>query len=110
MGAEGNSSAIASSTFSPPRQVSSQSCTSATRAFFSSAGISTSKRELLQARPVYAVFVVKVLIDLRMVRGHLHGIARYALELARRLPVLEPGWQFMGLIAPAGLPDDLGPL
>lgn len=54
--------------------------------------------------------MVKVLIDLRMVRGHLHGIARYALELARRLPALEPGWQFTGLIAPAGLPDDLGPL
>lgn len=54
--------------------------------------------------------MVKVLIDLRMVRGHLHGIARYALELARRLPALEPGWQFIGLIAPAGLPDDLGPL
>lgn len=54
--------------------------------------------------------MVKVLIDLRMVRGHLHGIARYALELARRLPTLEPGWQFSGLIAPDGLPDDLGPL
>ncbi len=54
--------------------------------------------------------VVKVLIDLRMVRGHLHGIARYALELARRLPALEPGWQFVGLTAPAGVPDDLGEL
>ena len=54
--------------------------------------------------------VVKVLIDLRMVRGHLHGIARYALELARRLPALEPGWQFTGLTAPAGVPDDLGEL
>jgi glycosyltransferase involved in cell wall biosynthesis len=54
--------------------------------------------------------VVKVLIDLRMVRGHLHGIARYALELARRLPLLEPGWQFIGLTAPAGVPDDLGQL
>ncbi|MFZ5440991.1 MAG: glycosyltransferase family 4 protein [Myxococcota bacterium] len=54
--------------------------------------------------------MVKVLIDLRMVRGHLHGIARYALELARRLPQLEPGWQFVGLTAPAGVPDDLGAL
>ncbi len=54
--------------------------------------------------------MVKVLLDLRMVRGHLHGIARYALELARRLPLLEPGWQFIGLTAPAGVPDDLGEL
>lgn len=54
--------------------------------------------------------MVKVLLDLRMVRGHLHGIARYALELARRLPALEPGWQFVGLTAPDGVPDDLGDL
>ena len=59
---------------------------------------------------MYAWRVVKVLIDLRMVRGHLHGIARYALELARRLPALEPGWQFTGLTAPGGMPDDLGEL
>lgn len=52
----------------------------------------------------------RVLIDLRMVRGPLHGIARYALELARRLPQLEPGWQFIGLIGPDGVPDDLGDL
>ncbi len=45
-----------------------------------------------------------------MVRGHLHGIARYALELARRIPALEPGWQFVGLTAPQGVPDDLGEL
>lgn len=45
-----------------------------------------------------------------MVRGSLHGIARYALELARRLPQLEPGWQFVGLIGPDGVPDDLGDL
>ena len=51
----------------------------------------------------------KVLIDLRMVRGRLHGIARYALELARRLPRLAPAWQFAGLIGPAPLPE-LGPL
>ena len=49
----------------------------------------------------------KVLIDLRMVRGALHGIARYALELARRLPLLEPGWEFSGLTGPDGLPGDL---
>ena len=57
-----------------------------------------------------AVVVPKVLIDLRMVRGALHGIARYALELARRLPALEPGWQFVGLTGPDGLPPDLGEL
>lgn len=45
-----------------------------------------------------------------MVRGQLHGIARYALELARRMPALEPTWQFVGLTPRAGLPDDLGPL
>jgi glycosyltransferase involved in cell wall biosynthesis len=45
-----------------------------------------------------------------MVRGPLHGIARYALELARRLPKLEPGWQFVGLVGPDGVPDDLGEL
>ncbi|MBK7863991.1 MAG: glycosyltransferase family 4 protein [Archangiaceae bacterium] len=45
-----------------------------------------------------------------MVRGPLHGIARYALELARRLPQLEPGWHFVGLMGPDGVPDDLGDL
>ncbi|MBL8918275.1 MAG: glycosyltransferase family 4 protein [Myxococcaceae bacterium] len=45
-----------------------------------------------------------------MVRGPLHGIARYALELARRIPPLEPGWQFVGLTGPDGVPDDLGDL
>jgi glycosyltransferase involved in cell wall biosynthesis len=54
--------------------------------------------------------VAKVLLDLRMVRGALHGIARYALELARRLPVLEPRWQFLGLVGPDFAPDDLGEL
>lgn len=54
--------------------------------------------------------MAKVLLDLRMVRGPLHGIARYALELARRIPALEPGWQFVGLINPRGVPDDLGDL
>jgi glycosyltransferase involved in cell wall biosynthesis len=52
--------------------------------------------------------VAKVVLDLRMVRGALHGIARYALELARRLPRLEPSWQFIGLTGPDGLPNDLG--
>ncbi len=51
-----------------------------------------------------------VLLDLRPVRGALHGIARYALELAGRLPRLRPEWRFVGLTGPAGLPDDLGPL
>ncbi|MDY7224866.1 glycosyltransferase family 4 protein [Hyalangium rubrum] len=45
-----------------------------------------------------------------MVRGRLHGIARYALELARRLPALAPDLRFMGLTAPEGLPSDLGAL
>ncbi len=46
-----------------------------------------------------------------MVRGRLHGIARYALELARRLPALAPpGWRFAGLTGPAGLPSGLGAL
>lgn len=51
-----------------------------------------------------------ILIDLRMVRGRLHGIARYALELARRLPALAPDLSFLGLTAPEGLPSDLGAL
>src|SRR5204863_432029 len=36
--------------------------------------------------------------------------ARYALELARRMPQLEPGWQFIGLVGPDGVPDELGDL
>lgn len=52
----------------------------------------------------------KVVIDLRMVRGTLHGIARYALELACRLPPLAPEWEFVGLTSPQGLPSDLGAL
>src|SRR5438128_770674 len=52
----------------------------------------------------------KILIDLRMVRGRMHGIARYALELAKRVPSLAPDWRFFGLTDPCGLPDDLGPL
>jgi glycosyltransferase involved in cell wall biosynthesis len=54
--------------------------------------------------------VASILIDLRMVRGRLHGIARYALELARRLPALAPDLRFMGLTAPEGLPEGLGAL
>ncbi len=52
--------------------------------------------------------MAKVAIDLRMVQGRLHGIARYALELARRLPALAPNWSFVGLTGPRGLPADLG--
>ena len=36
----------------------------------------------------------RVVLDLRMVRGTLHGIARYALELARRVPPLAPEHRF----------------
>ncbi|HEY1332856.1 MAG TPA: glycosyltransferase, partial [Myxococcaceae bacterium] len=51
----------------------------------------------------------RVLIDLRMVSGRLHGIARYALELGRVLPALAPDLVFEGLGPPGGLPS-LGPL
>ncbi len=44
-----------------------------------------------------------------MVSGRLHGIARYALELARVLPSLAPDLTFEGLGPPGGLPE-LGPL
>jgi glycosyltransferase involved in cell wall biosynthesis len=54
--------------------------------------------------------VAHVLLDLRMVRGRLHGIARYALELARRMPALAPDLRFTALVAPQGLPDGLGDL
>lgn len=58
----------------------------------------------------YVAAVPRVLIDLRMVEDHLHGIARYALELAARLPRLAPDWRFEALTGPAGLPSDLGAL
>ncbi|WP_256559779.1 glycosyltransferase family 4 protein [Myxococcus dinghuensis] len=45
-----------------------------------------------------------------MVRGRLHGIARYALELARRAPALAPDLRFSALVPPQGLPGDLGGL
>ncbi|RKH41608.1 glycosyltransferase family 4 protein [Corallococcus sicarius] len=45
-----------------------------------------------------------------MVRGQLHGIARYALELARRLPGLAPDLEFSALVPAQGLPDGLGAL
>ncbi len=45
-----------------------------------------------------------------MVRGRLHGIARYALELARRMPALAPDLRFTALVSPEGLPADLGDL
>ena len=51
-----------------------------------------------------------VLLDLRMVRGRLHGIARYALELARRMPALAPDLRFTALVPPEGLPAGLGDL
>ncbi len=54
--------------------------------------------------------MASILIDLRMVRGRLHGIARYALELARRVPVLAPDLRFEGLTPPEGLPSGLGEL
>ncbi len=54
--------------------------------------------------------MAKVLLDLRMVHGALHGIARYALELARRIPLLAPELQFSGLVGPDGLPQELGEL
>ena len=52
----------------------------------------------------------RVLIDLRMVGNQMHGIARYALELARRLPALVPDWEFTALVGPDRLPSALGPL
>ncbi|NOK03492.1 glycosyltransferase family 4 protein [Myxococcus xanthus] len=58
----------------------------------------------------YAEAVDHVLLDLRMVRGRLHGIARYALELARRMPVLAPDLRFSALVPPEGLAPDLGEL
>ncbi|NMO22655.1 glycosyltransferase family 4 protein [Pyxidicoccus fallax] len=45
-----------------------------------------------------------------MVRGRLHGIARYALELARRMPALAPDLRFTALVPPDGLPSDLAEL
>src|SRR5687767_5843795 len=45
-----------------------------------------------------------------MVQGELHGIARYALELAKRLPRLATDLSFVGLTGPEGLPPNLGPL
>src|SRR5208283_3328960 len=51
----------------------------------------------------------RLLLDLRMVEGHLHGIARYALALAARLPALLPEVEVVGLGPPDGLPE-LGPL
>ncbi len=51
----------------------------------------------------------RLVLDLRMVEGHMHGIARYALALAARLPSLLPGVDVLGLGPPGGLPP-LGPL
>jgi glycosyltransferase involved in cell wall biosynthesis len=51
----------------------------------------------------------RVVLDLRMVEGRMHGIARYALALAARLPALLPDVELEGLGPPRGLPA-LGPL
>jgi glycosyltransferase involved in cell wall biosynthesis len=51
----------------------------------------------------------RLVLDLRMVEGHMHGIARYALALAARIPALLPGVDVLGLGPPGGLPP-LGPL
>ena len=40
-----------------------------------------------------------------MVEGHLHGIARYALALAARIPALLPEVEVVGLGPPRGLPE-----
>lgn len=49
-----------------------------------------------------------IALDLRMVGPQLHGIARYALELARRLPARAPDWRFSLLVAPGFDPALLG--
>jgi glycosyltransferase involved in cell wall biosynthesis len=49
-----------------------------------------------------------IVLDLRMARGVTHGIARYAVELARRLPALAPQHRFTALVAAdaeVALPD-----
>jgi glycosyltransferase involved in cell wall biosynthesis len=51
----------------------------------------------------------RLVLDLRMVEGHMHGIARYALALAARIPDLLPEVDVLGLGPPGGLPP-LGPL
>jgi glycosyltransferase involved in cell wall biosynthesis len=51
----------------------------------------------------------RLVLDLRMVEGHMHGIARYALALASRIPALLPEVDVQGLGPPGGLPP-LGPL
>jgi glycosyltransferase involved in cell wall biosynthesis len=51
----------------------------------------------------------RLVLDLRMVDGHMHGIARYALALAARIPALLPEVHVLGLGPPGGLPA-LGPL
>jgi glycosyltransferase involved in cell wall biosynthesis len=46
----------------------------------------------------------RLVLDLRMVAGHMHGIARYALALAARIPSLLPEVDVLGLGPPEGLP------
>ena len=45
----------------------------------------------------------RVVIDLRMVGNQPHGISRYAWEMARRIPLLRPQWDWIGLSGPDGL-------
>ncbi len=96
----GNSRTSCARTSSPPRRPVSQSWTRATRIdeTVRPVGVACSGR-----------MAPRVLIDLRMVSGRLHGIARYALELGRVLPSLAPDLAFEGLGPPGGLPE-LGPL
>jgi glycosyltransferase involved in cell wall biosynthesis len=47
----------------------------------------------------------RLVLDLRMVGVHLHGIARYALALAARIPSLLPDVDVQGLGPPGGLPN-----
>jgi glycosyltransferase involved in cell wall biosynthesis len=46
----------------------------------------------------------RLVLDLRMVEGPMHGIARYALALAARIPALVPELEVVGLGPPGGLP------
>jgi glycosyltransferase involved in cell wall biosynthesis len=57
-----------------------------------------------RARGAAALRRPRLLLDLRMVEGHMHGIARYALALAARIPALLPEVEVLGLGPPGGLP------
>jgi glycosyltransferase involved in cell wall biosynthesis len=58
---------------------------------------------------VRGVTVMHIAIDLRMVGRQLHGIARYALELSRRLPALAPDSRFDLLVGDEFDATILGP-